>query len=43
MLILSKFRSNHVGALLIVELHHDRCDVTANLALSESHEYEGGG
>jgi predicted 2-oxoglutarate/Fe(II)-dependent dioxygenase YbiX len=26
-----------------VELHHDRCDVTANLALSKSTDYEGGG
>ena len=26
-----------------VELHHDRCDVTANLALSNSYDYEGGG
>jgi hypothetical protein len=28
---------------LLVELHHDRCDVTSNLALSKSHEYKGGG
>lgn len=26
-----------------VELHHDRCDVTANLSLSNSSDYEGGG
>jgi predicted 2-oxoglutarate/Fe(II)-dependent dioxygenase YbiX len=26
-----------------VELHHDRCDITANLVLSKSNTYEGGG
>lgn len=26
-----------------VELHHDRCDITANLALSRSDTYVGGG
>ena len=26
-----------------VELHHDRCDVTANLALSNISDYKGGG
>ncbi|KAL3894027.1 MAG: hypothetical protein SGARI_007868 [Bacillariaceae sp.] len=26
-----------------VELHHDRCDVTANLSLSNSTDYKGGG
>jgi predicted 2-oxoglutarate/Fe(II)-dependent dioxygenase YbiX len=26
-----------------VELHHDRCDVTANLALSKRTDYKGGG
>lgn len=26
-----------------VELHHDRCDITANLALSRSNTYIGGG
>jgi len=26
-----------------VALHHDRCDITANLALSRSDDYEGGG
>ncbi|KAG7354642.1 hypothetical protein IV203_003998 [Nitzschia inconspicua] len=26
-----------------VELHHDRCDVTANLSLSDRSDYEGGG
>jgi len=31
--------SGHTG----VELHHDRCDVTANLALSRSDDYCGGG
>lgn len=31
--------SGHTG----VELHHDRCDVTANLALSRSGDYCGGG
>jgi len=27
----------------IVELHHDRCDITANLAISRSDTYVGGG
>jgi predicted 2-oxoglutarate/Fe(II)-dependent dioxygenase YbiX len=27
----------------LVELHHDRCDITANLVLSKSQTYEGGG
>ncbi|CAJ1951236.1 unnamed protein product [Cylindrotheca closterium] len=31
--------SGHTG----VQLHHDRCDVTANLALSRSGDYCGGG
>jgi hypothetical protein len=26
-----------------VELHHDKCDVTANLCLSRSSSYVGGG
>lgn len=30
---------NHTG----VQLHHDRCDVTANLVLSDSSAYAGGG
>jgi hypothetical protein len=31
--------TGHTG----VELHHDRCDVTANLALSRRSDYVGGG
>jgi hypothetical protein len=31
--------SRHTG----VQLHHDRCDITANLTLSFSSDYEGGG
>ena len=34
-----KYDHDHTG----VELHHDRCDVTANLMLSRSHTYVGGG
>ena len=34
-----KYSKEHTG----VELHHDRCDVTANLMLSRSHTYVGGG
>lgn len=34
-----KYNKDHTG----VELHHDRCDVTANLMLSRSHTYVGGG
>lgn len=34
-----KYNEAHTG----VELHHDRCDVTANLMLSRSHTYVGGG
>ncbi|CAB9511813.1 P4Hc [Seminavis robusta] len=34
-----KYDQNHTG----VELHHDRCDVTANLMMSRSHTYVGGG
>jgi hypothetical protein len=32
-------KSNHTG----VELHHDKCDVTANIMLSKSDAYSGGG
>lgn len=31
--------SNHTG----VELHHDKCDLTANIMLSRSSSYSGGG
>lgn len=31
--------SNHTG----VELHHDKCDLTANIMLSRSQSYSGGG
>ncbi len=31
--------SNHTG----VELHHDKCDLTANIMLSRSNSYSGGG
>ena len=34
-----KYNQDHRG----VELHHDRCDVTANLMMSRSHTYAGGG
>jgi hypothetical protein len=34
-----KFSEGHTG----VGLHHDRCDVTANLMLSRSHTYVAGG
>jgi hypothetical protein len=34
-----KYDVNHTG----VELHHDKCDVTANLCLSRPTEYIGGG
>jgi hypothetical protein len=30
-------------SLMLVELHHDRCDVTANLLLSSNHDFKGGG
>jgi hypothetical protein len=33
----------HLPLSSAVELHHDRCDVTANLALSKSTDYGGGG
>ena len=32
-------KSKHTG----VELHHDKCDVTANIVLSRSNAYAGGG
>jgi hypothetical protein len=35
--------SSALRLLLPVELHHDRCDVTANLVLSRSTTYKGGG
>jgi hypothetical protein len=31
--------SGHTG----VELHHDKCDLTANIMLSKSSSYSGGG
>ncbi len=31
--------SKHTG----VELHHDKCDLTANVMLSRSNTYSGGG
>jgi hypothetical protein len=34
-----KYNDDHTG----VQLHHDRCDVTANLMMSRSHTYAGGG
>jgi hypothetical protein len=34
-----KYNNDHTG----VQLHHDRCDVTANLMMSRSHTYVGGG
>lgn len=34
-----KYSQSHRG----VELHHDRCDVTANLMMSREHAYTGGG
>ena len=34
-----KYSHRHRG----VELHHDRCDVTANLMMSREHTYTGGG
>jgi len=34
-----KYDQGHVG----VELHHDKCDITANLCLSRNTSYEGGG
>jgi len=34
-----KYNKDHRG----VQLHHDRCDVTANLMMSRGHTYVGGG
>jgi len=34
-----RYDSEHVG----VEIHHDRCDITANLCLSRNTSYVGGG
>ena len=31
--------SSHTG----VELHHDKCDLTASIMLSRSNSYDGGG
>lgn len=34
-----KYSGQHQG----VELHHDKCDITMNVMLSRSSEYQGGG
>ena len=34
-----KYDDGHTG----VELHHDKCDITANLCLSRTTSYDGGG
>ena len=46
---IESFKVSHIYILhstifsVTVELHHDRCDITSNLALSRSDTYVGGG